>query len=80
LITCAKDKKIKVWDWMNKSLIATLAQHTDEVTSIVLTSDTNKSILFSASLDMKIIAWHTKLYDALFEITLEHPVSTLRLT
>ena len=45
-----------------------------------MTNDTNKSILFSASVDKKIIAWHTKRYDALFEINLEHPVATLRLT
>lgn len=80
LITCSKDKKVKVWDWMNKHCIATLSQHNDEVTSIVLTKDANQTILFSGSLDKRIIAWHTKLYNALFEVTLDHSIYTLRLT
>ena len=39
MITCSKDKKIKVWDWMNKTLEKTLSKHSDEVTSICLSSN-----------------------------------------
>jgi WD40 repeat protein len=41
LITCAKDNKVKVWDWvLNKETpVATLTNHLDEVTSIALTND-----------------------------------------
>ena len=80
LITCAKDKKIKVWDWINKKLLATLVSHTDEVTTIALSNDSNQSMLFSGSLDKRVIAWHTSQYFKLFEVTCEHPLYTIRIT
>lgn len=39
LMTCSKDKKVKVWDWINKKLLHTLSEHKNEVTSICLTND-----------------------------------------
>ena len=59
LITCAKDKKIKVWDWMNKECLVTLSEHSEAITSIVLTKDARQSMLFSGSLDMRVVAWDT---------------------
>lgn len=65
---------------MNRECLATLSQHADEVNSVVLTSDHNQSILFSGSKDQRVIAWHTSNWVALFELNLEHPIYTLRLT
>ena len=80
LITCAKDKKIKIWDWMNKRLLGTLSSHTDEVTCMALTNDSEQSILFSGSYDKRVIAWHTSGYFKLFEVAFTHPLYTLKLT
>jgi WD40 repeat protein len=66
LITCSKDKKVKVWDWMNRECIAELSRHSDEVTSIVLTTDLSQSILFSGDKIGTVIAWHTSNWVALF--------------
>jgi WD40 repeat protein len=78
LITCSKDKKIKVWDWMSKSLEYTLSGHGDEVNSICLNAD--QSMLFSASQDCRLVAWHTSNFEKMFEIEFEHPLYTIRLT
>jgi hypothetical protein len=37
-------------------------------------------MLFSGSLDKRLIAWHTSSYFKLFEITCEHPLYTIRIT
>jgi hypothetical protein len=47
---------------------------------MALTNDENQSILFSGSLDWKIIAWHTSSYFKLFEVVCEHPLYTLKIT
>ena len=65
---------------MNKRLLVTLSGHTEEVTSMALTSDSAQSILFSGSYDKRVIAWHTSRYIKLFEIACTHPLYTLKLT
>ena len=78
LITCSNDKKVKVWDWMNKQLIHTLSKHQKEVLSICLTND--QSYLFSGSQDLKVIAWHTSNFKAIFTLDFQHSISSLRVT
>jgi hypothetical protein len=48
------------------------------VSSICLS--TNQEILFSGSNDMRVVAWHTDLWNNLFEVKFNHPLYTLMLT
>lgn len=52
--------------------------HSDEVTSICLSS--NQEVLYSCSYDKRVVAWHTKLWNSIFEVKFAHPLYTLRLT
>ena len=47
MITCAKDKKIKVWDAIKSTQIGNLLYHNGVVESIVLNKD--EKLLFSGS-------------------------------
>lgn len=55
VISCSRDKKVKVWNWIKQTLTATLMFHDQSVESIALTS--NEEVLFSASLDRKVGMW-----------------------
>lgn len=78
VITCSKDKKIKVWDWIKKSLIATLLKHEESVESIKLSQD--ERILFSGSLDKKVVLWSMESYSELCTLSCNAPIRTLYLT
>lgn len=78
VITCSKDKKIKIWDWIKGSLTTTLMRHEDSVESIKLSPD--ETILFSAGLDKKIILWSMLSHTELCTLQAELPIRTLTLT
>lgn len=78
VITCSKDKKIKIWDWIKGSLSTTLMRHEDSVESIKLSPD--ETILFSAGLDKKIILWSMLSHTELCTLQAELPIRTLSLT
>ena len=78
LISCSKDKKIKVWDWIKQECIATFSGHEDSVESIVLNS--TEELLFSASGDKKVIMWSISQHFPLCTFTTQFPIRTLTLT
>lgn len=75
VITCGRDKKIKVWDWIKIKLLASLTGHDDCVESIVLSSD--EKLLYSASLDMKVILWSMYTYNQIFTLNADFPLRTI---
>ena len=58
LISCSRDKTIKIWDLNEGSCIITLFGHTDEIKSIRIDNQTN--ILASCSEDKTIKIWNLK--------------------
>lgn len=57
MISCSKDKRIKIFDLVNEMLVQTLSSHVQTVTSIAYTPDQN--YLFSTGDDKKVILWST---------------------
>mmetsp|Transcript_13962 Transcript_13962/g.10068 ORF Transcript_13962/g.10068 Transcript_13962/m.10068 type:complete len:434 (+) Transcript_13962:395-1696(+) len=78
LFTSSKDKKIKMWDWTEQTLIAPLIFHQDAVESIALSSD--EKMLFSGSLDGQVGIWSVKFKFLITAIEFGNPIRTLRLS
>jgi WD40 repeat protein len=78
VITCSKDKKIKVWDWLKQTMIVQLQAHNEAVESIVLSA--NEKLLFSASLDKKVIVWSLYSYTQICSFSTDFPIRTLELS
>ncbi|CDW81032.1 (myosin heavy-chain) kinase [Stylonychia lemnae] len=62
VITCSRDRKIKIWDWIQQECLATMILHEDSVESIVLSDD--ETLLFSGSHDKIVNIW--SMHDYLF--------------
>lgn len=75
VITCSKDKKIKVWDWIKSKLIANLIGHQDSVESIVLSK--NEKLLFSGSYDKNVHIWSLESYFLLGTLKTKFPIRNL---
>ena len=78
VITCGKDKKIKVWDWIKQSLTYTLLLHEEAVESIAMSAD--QRILFSAGLDYKVGIWNLNSGYLLGTLTTKFPIRSLYLS
>lgn len=75
IITCGKDKKVKVYNWITEKQVANLVSHSLTVNSIVLSPDQN--YLFSGAEDKKIIMWHTARWTELCVLNSPFPAYTL---
>ena len=78
MITCGKDRKIKVWDQLKQQLISNLLFHEGIVESIVLTRD--DKTLFSGGQDQKIGVWCMKTYTLLTHLNCQSKIRTLRIS
>lgn len=57
LVTCGRDKKIVVTDWMSNTRLASLKDHSDMVTYSIFCK--NDNYLFTASEDKTVNIYHT---------------------
>ena len=55
IITCSKDKKIKIFDWIKKCEIQVLTTMISQIVAIEITPD--QKYLFSAGEDRQIRIW-----------------------
>ena len=78
MITASKDKKVKVWDWIKQTNIASLMFHEDTVESIALTPD--EKLLFTGSIDQKIGIWSMATFSLITFLKTTFPIRTVSLT
>ncbi|CDW74847.1 wd-40 repeat protein [Stylonychia lemnae] len=67
IITCSKDKKIKIWNLSTKQLdLSFPPQHLSSVEALVLSN--NQKFMFSCSLDMTVGVWCMKRFKLLAQL------------
>jgi len=78
IVTSSRDKKIKVYDWINDKVLATLSGHSSNVESIIFSFD--EKYLFSGGDDKRVVVWHTGLWTELCYLEADFPVYTIQIT
>ncbi|CDW80596.1 wd-40 repeat protein [Stylonychia lemnae] len=78
VITCSKDRKIKVWDWIKSECLATLTLHEEGVEAMILSED--ETLLFSGSYDKTVNIWSMYEYVNLATLQTKIPIRSLYLS
>ncbi|CDW80324.1 wd-40 repeat protein [Stylonychia lemnae] len=78
VITCSKDRKIKVWDWIKSECLATLTLHEEGVETMVLSED--ETLLFTGSYDTFVNVWSMYQYVSLAKLKTQFPIRSLHLS
>ncbi|CDW84994.1 wd-40 repeat protein [Stylonychia lemnae] len=78
VITCSKDRKIKVWDWIKSECLATLTLHEEGVETMVLSED--ETLLFTGSYDTAVNVWSMYDYVSLTKLKTQFPIRSLHLS